>query len=738
MEYEVQSARITTTGKLPDRFLNCQTKTSTDLTKVYMGTIYSLVEIVSPWFSTAQVGQTIINTFSQNYYLGGSTSDLANFEEALKKVNEALAYATQNGETNWIGNLNAILAVVIENKIHLAQTGRAEAYIFREGKINHLTYGLGQNQVETHPLKTFSNITSGELKSKDKVLITSPDLVSAIDLETLREIIALHHPNEAILQIAKILKRKKIKTVNCIILDLLSLEEASRQPVNNLPDNLHLDKPIESVWAVFEKIWNQVLKPVANFTGTHVKKASDSSLKFTKNYIEKVKAQKVEEPVRPKDRFDNEFLEESQPAADEGLLKDEEIQYSPELNVHHYERQLEEKHDRWRPVLNILNKAWIGVILFAGWLWKMLRQKRTRPYFLIVLAVIILVILGLVISARRQGGREKINLLEAQNILREAEAARDDAKSAALASDQDKARDLYAECVQKTQKISSIEVVKGSARELEASCLEELDKLTSTTRFKELSAIVTAEKDTKAIFVISGQVFFATKDALYQSSVSGVAPIKVATLPRNNGDFQFGTVVGTSIYLYTSAQKVYEFKLESKKLELVKIDGNWETANAIAYYAGNIYLLDGILGQIYRHTSGQNAYEAGVAYISSASIDVKNSTSIAVDGSIYVLRSSGEVLELQKGKLMDFSLRDVPSPNSEIAKPVKIYTDPDTTSIYILDAAQSRILEFDKDGRFVHQYAMPANFTTLTDFTVSVKAKKIWVLNENSLYEIEI
>lgn len=741
MEYEVQSARITTTGKLPDRFLNCQQKTTTDLTKTYMGTIYSLVEIVSPWFSTAQVGQTIINTFSQGYYLGGSTSDLTNFEEALKRVNEALAQATQNGETNWIGNLNAILAVVIENKIHLAQTGRAEAYIFREGKINHLTFGLAQNQIETHPLKTFSNVTSGELKSKDKVLITNPDLISEIDLETLREIIALHHPNEAILQIAKILKRKKVKTVNCVILDLLSLEEASRQPVTSLPDNIHLDKPIESVWVILEKFWQQILKPIANFTGNHAKTATTHSWAFTKKYITKMQNRKTEELPRKKDLFDKEFLSEEQ-ATEEGLLKDEEIKYSPELNVHHYERELAEKHDRLKPIMNrtsaILTKIWQGLIIFFSWVWTMFRQKKTRPYFLVVMALIILVILSLAINARRHGGQEKLTLLEAQNMLREAEAAEKEATMAALSNDQEKATELYAECFEKSQKIISNEIIKVSAQEVLGKCQRELDKLTDTTRFDNLKPIITAEKDTKAVFVVAGQVFFVTKDTIYKSTTSGGALNKAATLPRNNGDFLFGAVAGSNIYLYTSAQKVYEFMPETSKLELVKIDGTWETANAMAYYAGNLYLLDGILGQIYRHTSGSNAYGSGEKYITSASIDVKNSNSLAIDGSIFVLRAAGEVLELQKAKLQDFSLRDTPAPQASIEKPIKIYTDSDTTSIYVLDGAVSRILEFDKEGRFVHQYALPPELNNLTDFTVSVKAKKIWILNEDNLYEISI
>ncbi len=170
MASEIKFAKITNSGKLQDRFLTCQYAQSEDLSRSGMGEIFSIVEILSPWFPTAQIGQLIITNFNKHYYQGGSTSDLVNFEESLKGVNESLALATQDGETDWIGKLNAILAVVVGSSLHIAPTGKIDAYIFRDGKVNQLTEGMA-GTVEVHPLKTFSNVISGELKPHDKVLL---------------------------------------------------------------------------------------------------------------------------------------------------------------------------------------------------------------------------------------------------------------------------------------------------------------------------------------------------------------------------------------------------------------------------------------------------------------------------------------------------------------------------------------------------------------------------------------
>ena len=80
----------------------------------------------------------------------------------------------------------------------------------------------------------------------------------------------------------------------------------------------------------------------------------------------------------------------------------------------------------------------------------------------------------------------------------------------------------------------------------------------------------------------------------------------------------------------------------------------------------------------------------------------------------------------------------MPKPIDKIEQPIKIYTDSDASSLYILDAAKKRIIEFDKDGHFIQQYALPSNFDHLTDFSVSQKSKKIWVVNQNNLYEFSI
>lgn len=736
MEYEIQFARLATTEKLSDRFLNTGIRATADLAKSQMGEVFFMVEVLTQWFTTAQIGQTIINTFATAYYNGGSTSDLANFEHALKKVNETLAQITQNGETDWIGNLNAVLGVMIENKIHLGQTGKASAFVFRDGKAENLTEGLASSG-ESHPLKTFTNVTSGELKSRDKLLIANPELYTQIDLENLRQTVTMNSPSEAVVQLAKMLKKKKVNRANALVINLLTTEELAKLPVTNEKETIYLDRPLESIWAGTQRAWQQLIFPILKSLGRGTKKASNQSLTFTKNYLKTLHDKKqTNQIVRKKDLFEKEFIEPSKENTEDNMLKDENFKYSPDLEVHYYHEKQKEKDNKYKKYLAI---ALNGLKKIGNFILSLWQNKKTKPYVLVVCAILILVIIGLIINSRRHSATPKFNLSEAQAELKTAEGQEAEAKQAALGNDNEKAKQLCASAIDGANKLTGFAIVGGAAQKVVDDCNLQIDSLSATTRFKSLDSILSLDSAAQGAFVLSGQAYLVSQGNIYRALISGGKPEKVASIPKGNGEFRFGAVNGKIIYLYTSSQKVFSFDSQTSQVTPSILDsGNWESANAGATYNGSFYLLDSIIGQIYKHAFVAQKPGTGSSYITSSSVDVKNSKSIALDGSIYVLQNDGAVLELQKGKLQEFSLQNTPTPYTKIEDPIKIYTDSDASSLYILDNGKKRILEYDKSGHYLHQYALPSNLGNLTDFVVSVKAKKIWILSDKNLYEISI
>jgi len=748
MNYEIQFARIANFGKLQDRFLTCQHLKSQDLSKSSMGDVFTVVEILSPWFPTAQIGQLIINNFTKFYYQGGSTSDLLNFEEALKRVNESLAEVTQNGETDWIGNLNGILAVMVDNNLHIAVTGRAEAYIFRDGKVNYLTEDL-QGGLEVHPLKTFSNIISGELKGHDKILISNKDLLDHLSIESIKEIVTLNNPSLAASQIVKLLRKSRVRNVNLVIIDLYSKDEISSETISPNPEEVfYLDKSNESILNRFTPLWTNIALPILKIIVLGASRLGRGFMGLIRRKEVTLQEKEIPpSPTAPKeseiektDKFHKEFLADEN--RDNGLLKDEEINYSPEF-VHYYNLQKEKDISKARYSTIMTNikgvgiKLWQILLSFGHWLWDIAQDKNRRKYLYIVLAVILIVVIGLIIGLRARGS--KVGNLEAQKILDEAISLEKQGENLISAGNQVEATTKFASAIDKAKSIKNNPFVTKNADEVINSSYQNLDKLTSTTRYNNLTAATSVGESAKGLVVISGDVFLYTDDSIYKGNLLGVTPSKVATIPKGKGNFLVASRADKIIYLYTSNQYVFEFSTITNKLDQSKIaESKWETANAISNYVGSIYLLDGVLGQIYKHASSQDSFSAGAQYINPVNINLKQAVSLAIDGSVYVLKSNGQALKIQKSKLQDFSLKDTPLPYDKILEPIKIYTDSDTPSLYVLDNGQKRILEYDKDGHYIHQYALPDSFEKITDFNISSKSRKIWVLTKGSVYEINI
>lgn len=754
MSYEIQFARITNFGKLSDRFLNCQHSKSKDLTKSSMGEIFTLVEILSPWYTSAQIGQMIVANFSQAYYQNGSTSDLVNFENALKNINENLAQTTQNGETEWIGNLNGILATIVGNNIFISPAGKVEGYLFRDGKVNHLTYGLTE-KIEVHPLKTFSNLVSGQLKNHDKLLLTTQNAFNYLSLESLRQIITLNDPATAGLQITKLLRKAKVRNVNLIIISLVTKEEIANSPLSSSEENVfYLDKLNKSVVDNLKGVWQNIISPftkillrstkglIANISAT-ISRVRKKKVKQDKNTNPAItdttdaKATDVKVPSFDSDavvdNFQKEFL--STDSRDDHLLKDEEINYSPELAVHYYKDKKAQKENKLKNVArSILGK----ISRSLAWFYGLYKNKEKRKYFYILIALLIIIIIGLVVALKGKSGNNLSNV-EAQKILDEAISAQKEAKNAISSGNIEKAKENFVISIDKAGSITQNILVSKDAESVIATSYQELDKLTSTTRFNSLKPSITIPDTAKGIFIASGEAFIVTENDIYMASLIGGKAQNIDSFPNNTGNFIAGTNLGSVIYLYTSNQNLFELDPSVGKLKQSKIsaDGRWETANAVSSYVGSVYLLDGIVGQIYKHTSSADAFESGEEY-TTVNSSLKQSTSLAIDGSIYVLKNNGEVLKYQRSKLQDFSLKNIPMPNNKISQPIKIYTDSDTPSLYILDGGDKRILEFDKDGMFIKQFALPDDFDKITDFFVSVKSKKIWITNDKSVYEISI
>jgi type II secretory pathway pseudopilin PulG len=189
----------------------------------------------------------------------------------------------------------------------------------------------------------------------------------------------------------------------------------------------------------------------------------------------------------------------------------------------------------------------------------------------------------------------------------------------------------------------------------------------------------------------------------------------------------------TSIYLLTSAGISKQNKTGGSTSTIVENDDIWENAVGLSTYQSNFYVLDTKEG-IIKFVPAGDGYGNSKYFASGVSVDTSKAVSMAIDSSVYVLFSDGKVQKFTRGREDSFSLSNLPQP---LSSPTKIFTNSDTDNLYILDRGNSRIVTLDKNGAFQAQAAATI-IKTATDFAVSERDNKAYILSNQKVYELTL
>jgi len=154
----------------------------------------------------------------------------------------------------------------------------------------------------------------------------------------------------------------------------------------------------------------------------------------------------------------------------------------------------------------------------------------------------------------------------------------------------------------------------------------------------------------------------------------------------------------------------------------------------LGIYFGNIYVLDKNGKQINKFVQTSSGFGQANYFASGTSPDLSNATSIAIDGSIWILFKDGTIEKFTKGKADTFSITGL---DKVFSNPTRIYTTVDFNNIYILDNGNSRIVVLDKNGSYKAQYQADI-LKNATDFEVLETDKKTYILSSGKVYEIDL
>ncbi len=163
----------------------------------------------------------------------------------------------------------------------------------------------------------------------------------------------------------------------------------------------------------------------------------------------------------------------------------------------------------------------------------------------------------------------------------------------------------------------------------------------------------------------------------------------------------------------------------------------WARATMAISYAGNLYVLDPSRNQIWKYAASDNAWSPGAAYLAAGvNVDLTSAVDMAIDGDVWILRADSSLWRLAAGRLADFTLRDLDKP---LGKPTAVVTSQSMVGLYIVDAGNQRIVQFDKaNGRYVRQLRPGSEnretFAALKMVAIDEANRKVVFVSGNQLY----
>lgn len=162
---------------------------------------------------------------------------------------------------------------------------------------------------------------------------------------------------------------------------------------------------------------------------------------------------------------------------------------------------------------------------------------------------------------------------------------------------------------------------------------------------------------------------------------------------------------------------------------------DWGKIVDLVGFSSNAYLLDIEKGQIWKYRGIDSGLSKKSSYLKGEEYDLTEAVSFAIDGSVWVLFSNGEIVKFIRGKKDVFVLSGLDKP---FAEPTKIYTDENLDNLYVLDRQNTRVVVVSKEtGEYQAQYIWPG-IAGVSDLAAFEEKGKILLLAGERIYEIEI
>jgi len=191
-----------------------------------LGTLFGIIKISDNSHDSSYVSNLLASVIKKEYFSKPDRLAEESFEASLRKANLALSELARQGSVKWAGKINFAGGALEKNNLHFSKLGTTAIFLLRGGAIADIGKGIGTEleQTDPHPLKTFSDISSGKLEKRDCLIFATSDLAEIFSPEELRQN-AARFPLEEFPEIISASLLSNSELAGAIIINIVSQEE---------------------------------------------------------------------------------------------------------------------------------------------------------------------------------------------------------------------------------------------------------------------------------------------------------------------------------------------------------------------------------------------------------------------------------------------------------------------------------------------------------------------------------
>lgn len=657
-----------------------------------LGFLFAATELESRGGVGKQLIDMVMTAIQREYYRDLTRSPSTSFEMALHQANLILYDSAESGVRDWMGHFHVSVGVLTGSHLHISVAGAGAVLLARKSTITNISQGLSHFPI-TDPLKTFSQVASGEVEPRDALFFTSAPFESLFHSTDVGRF-ALEHSASTV---ASRLEQLYIDQGNRVPLSVTVVtllpayvanpkeeQSPSGAAVQRRTPAPSISGPRSPLIIRRSSIQQTILliTSVASYIGSAVKQWIWPVVKTaSKGATKKIKTISIPKPTIPKPSV-------------AGMLN-------------------------WALSLPKSSK------LFAG------------------IAIFLFIALGVSLILLQHKRTSDAAIEAASQKLHEARVKVDAAKTALIYDNREQASGLLTDATKITRELAAGTLYIEETKQLSRDITEQQDRLqkvfrTNAANMKTIGTFsnILKGKNPQRLFFLNGALYAASPEtnAIAKMGTDGKAEL-VHNTTSGIGFITSGSALPSDKTILFSTDPAGVVLFDAKDNSLTAQDISTSSVPSILAAFGNrLYVYSKEQENIFSYNKTLRGFAGGSPWITGADAQKKDIVSIAIDGSIYTLSSNGKIQRLFRGEVADFTQATV---DPSLSSATRIVTDDTMQNIYVLDSTHKRVVVFTKKGALVRQLFFE-NATSVNDITLSPDETRLYALEGDNVLEVTL